>query len=141
MLNLIKMAFRNLGRHRRRSALSALALAVALALLLFMAAFFKGEMRSAMEDTLRLSSGHLQVRDVDYDPDKSSVAWGYLIENPAQVADQIAALGPVKFATPRLFASGIVSAGNDSAGVQIMGVDPASEANAQIGRASCRERV
>ncbi len=130
MLNLIKMAFRNLGRHRRRSALSALALAVALALLLFMAAFFKGEMRSAMEDTLRLSSGHLQVRDVDYDPDKSSVAWGYLIENPAQVADQIAALGPVKFATPRLFASGIVSAGNDSAGVQIMGVDPASEANA-----------
>ncbi len=130
MLNLIKMAFRNLGRHRRRSALSALAMAVALALLLFMAAFFKGEMRSAMEDTLRLSSGHLQVRDVDYDPDKSSVAWGYLIENPAQVADQIAALGPVKFATPRLFASGIVSAGNDSAGVQIMGVDPASEANA-----------
>lgn len=130
MLNLIKMAFRNLGRHRRRSALSALALAVALALLLFMAAFFKGEMRSAMEDTLRLSSGHLQVRDVDYDPDKSSVAWGYLIENPAQVADQIAALGPVKFATPRLFASGIVSAGNDSTGVQIMGVDPASEANA-----------
>lgn len=130
MLNLIKMAFRNLGRHRRRSALSALALAVALALLLFMAAFFKGEMRSAMEYTLRLSSGHLQVRDVDYDPDKSSVAWGYLIENPAQVAGQIASLGPVKFATPRLFASGIVSVGNDSAGVQIMGVDPDSEANA-----------
>jgi len=129
MFNYLKMAYRNLLRHRRRSALSALALSIALALLLFMAAFFKGEMRSSMEDTLRLSSGHLQVRAVDYDPDKSSVAWGYLIENPAQVADQIAALGPVKFATPRLFASGIVSVGNDSAGVQIMGVDPASEAN------------
>ncbi len=130
MFNYLKMAYRNLLRHRRRSALSALALAVALALLLFMAAFFKGEMRSSMEDTLRLSSGHLQVRHVDYDPDKFSVAWQYLIENPAQVADQIAALGPVKFATPRLFASGIVSVGNDSVGVQIMGVDPASEANA-----------
>jgi ABC-type lipoprotein release transport system permease subunit len=70
------------------------------------------------------------VRDLDYDPDKSSVAWQYLIENPLQVAGQIAALGPVKFATPRLFASGIVSVSNDSAGVQIMGVDPASEANA-----------
>jgi ABC-type lipoprotein release transport system permease subunit len=130
MFNDLKMAYRNVLRHRRRSALSALALAVALALLLFMAAFFKGEMRSSMEDTLRLSSGHLQVRDAEYDPDKSSVAWQYLIENPAQVADQIAALGPVKFATPRLFASGIVSVGNDSAGVQIMGIDPASEANA-----------
>jgi len=130
MFNYLKMAYRNLLRHRRRSVLSALALSIALALLLFMAAFFKGEIRSSMEDTLRLSSGHLQVRDVDYDPDKSSVAWQYLIENPAQVAEQIAALGPVKFATPRLFASGIVSVGNDSAGVQIMGVDPASEANA-----------
>lgn len=130
MLNLLKMAYRNLLRHRRRSALSALALAVALALLLFMAAFFKGEMRSSLENTLRLNSGHLQVRDADYDPDKFSVAWEYLIENPYQIADQIAALGPVKLATPRLFASGIVSAGSDSAGVQIMGVDPASEANA-----------
>lgn len=130
MLNYLKMAYRNLLRHRRRSGLSALALAVSLALLLFMAAFFKGEMRGAMEDTLRLSSGHLQARDIDYDPDKFSVAWQYLIENPSQVAGQIAALGPVKFATPRLFASGIVSAGNDSAGVQIMGVDPDSDANA-----------
>lgn len=130
MFNYLKMAYRNLLRHRRRSALSALALSIALALLLFMAAFFKGEMRSSMEDTLRLSSGHLQVRDADYDPDKSSVAWEYLIENPDQVARQIAALGPVKFATPRLFASGIVSVGDDSAGVQIIGVDPASEANA-----------
>lgn len=131
MFNYLKMAYRNLLRHRRRSALSALALSIALALLLFMAAFFKGEMRSSMEDTLRLSSGHLQVRDIDYDPDKSSVAWQYLIENPSQVAEKIASLGPVKFATPRLFASGIVSVGNDSAGVQIMGVDdPASEANA-----------
>lgn len=130
MLNLLKMAYRNLLRHRRRSALSALALAVALALLLFMAAFFKGEMRSSLEDTLRLNSGHLQVRNANYDPDKFSVAWEYLIENPYQIADQIAALGPVKLATPRLFASGIVSAGSNSADVQIMGVDPASEANA-----------
>lgn len=130
MFNYLKMAYRNLLRHRRRSALSALALSIALALLLFMAAFFKGEMRSSMEDTLRLSSGHLQVRNADYDPDKSSVAWEYLIENPDQVARQIAALGAVKFATPRLFASGIVSVGDDSAGVQIIGVDPASEANA-----------
>lgn len=130
MLNLFKMAYRNLLRHRRRSALSALALAVALALLLFMAAFFKGEMRSSLEDTLRLNSGHLQVRNANYDPDKFSVAWEYLIENPYQIADQIAALGPVKLATPRLFASGIVSAGSNSAGVQIMGVDPGSEANA-----------
>lgn len=130
MWTYLKMAYRNLLRHRRRSALSALALAIALALLVFMAAFFKGEMRSSLEDTLRLSSGHLQVRDVDYDPDKASVAWSYLIDKPFDVAQKIASLPPVRVATPRLFASGIVSVGQDSRGVQIIGIDPASEANA-----------
>ncbi|MDL1909126.1 ABC transporter permease [Chloroflexi bacterium CFX6] len=129
MLNYFKLAYRNLGRHRRRSLLSGLALAMGTALLMFIAAFFQGEMRSAMESTLRLSSGHLQVRDADYDPDKLSVAWEYLIENPEQIAAQIEALDQVDAATPRLFASGIISVQDDSIGVQIMGIDPASKAN------------
>jgi ABC-type lipoprotein release transport system permease subunit len=130
MMNLFKMAYRNLGRNRRRSILSALALSMGLALLLFVAAFFKGEMRGSMESTLRLDSGHIQVRDADYNPDKMSVAWEYLVENPGQVAAQIEALDQVQDATPRLVASGIVSIRADSSGVQIMGIDPASEANA-----------
>lgn len=129
MMNYFKMAYRNLGRHRRRSFLSGLALALGTALLMFIAAFFQGEMRSSMETTLRLSSGHLQVRDADYDPDKLSVAWEYLIENPEQIAAQIEALDQVDAATPRLMASGIISAQNDSIGVEIMGIDPASSAN------------
>lgn len=129
MMNYFKLAYRNLGRHRRRSILSGLALAMGTALLMFIAAFFQGEMRSAMESTLRLSSGHLQVRDADYDPDKLSVAWEYLIESPEQVAGQIEALDQVDVATPRLLASGIITSQNDSVGVQIMGIDPASRAN------------
>lgn len=129
MFSYFKMAYRNLLRNRRRSALSALALAVSLSLLLFMASFFKGEMRSSLEDTLKLNSGHLQIRNANYDPDKYSVAWQYLIENPQAIAAQVAALPQVKFATPRLLASGIVSAGEFSSGVQVMGVDPASAAN------------
>ena len=44
MSKFIAMAFRNLGRNRRRSILSAMALSMGLALLMFMAAFFKGEL-------------------------------------------------------------------------------------------------
>lgn len=130
MTNYFKMAYRNLGRHRRRSMLSALALALGTALLMFIAAFFRGEMRSSMETTLRLNTGHIQVQDADYDPDKLSVAWEYLIENPEQAAAQIEALDQVQAATPRLMASGIVSVLDESAGVQIMGIVPDSEANA-----------
>jgi ABC-type lipoprotein release transport system permease subunit len=129
MLNYFKMAYRNLGRNRRRSVLSALALSIGLALILFIAAFYEGEMRSSMESTLRLDSGHIQIRAADYDPDKLSVAWEYLIENPQQIAGQVEALDQVQVATPRLIASGIVSVGEESSGVQIMGVDPASSAN------------
>ena len=129
MMNYFKMAYRNLGRHRRRSILSGLALAMGTALLMFVAAFFQGEMRSSLETTLRLNTGHIQVRDADYDPDKLSVAWDYLIENPDQVAAQIETLDQVQAATPRLLASGIVSVRDDSSGVQIIGVDPDSSAN------------
>jgi ABC-type lipoprotein release transport system permease subunit len=128
-MNYFKMAYRNLGRHRRRSILSGLALGMGTALLMFIAAFFQGEMRSSMETTLRLNSGHIQVRDADYDQDKLSVAWEYLIENPEQVAAQIETLDQVQTATPRLFASGIVSVLDDSSGVEIMGIVPDSEAN------------
>jgi ABC-type lipoprotein release transport system permease subunit len=82
-----------------------------------------------MESTLRLDSGHIQIRSADYDPDKLSVAWEYLIENPEQIAAQVAALPQVEVATPRLVASGIVSVRDESSGVQIIGVDPASSAN------------
>jgi ABC-type lipoprotein release transport system permease subunit len=128
-MNYFKLAYRNLGRHRRRSVLSALALGLGTALLMFIAAFFEGEMRGSMETTLRLNTGHLQITNADYDPDKLSVAWEYLIENPLQSAAQIEALEQVKSATPRLVASGIVSVRDESAGVQIMGIDPASAAN------------
>jgi ABC-type lipoprotein release transport system permease subunit len=124
------MAFRDLGRNRRRSFFSSLALAMGLALLLLLASFIQGEMGSAIDATIRLQSGHLQVRAKSYDESKTSLKWDDLVENPDQVSAQIASLPPVKVATPRLFASGIAAVRDQSAGVRIYGIDPLSEANA-----------
>ena len=130
MIQLFKMAFRDLGRNWRRSFFSALAVGMALALLLLFASFIQGEMGMAIDTAIRLQSGHLQVRAKSYDESKTSLKWEDLIENPDQVAAQIAALAPVKVATPRLFATGFVSISNESAGARIYGIDPLSEANA-----------
>ena len=92
MMQLYKMAFRDLGRNRRRSFFSALALAIGLALLLFMAAVINGEMRGALETSIKLQSGHLQVRAESYNEDKTSLEWEDLIENPAGTGAKIAAL-------------------------------------------------
>ena len=130
MIQIIKMAFRDLGRNRRRSFFSSLALGFGLMVLLTMAAFINGEMNGAMDQTIRLLSGHLQVRAQSYDEVKTSLKWEDLIENPDQIVAQITALAPVRVATPRLFASGIASAGDQSTGVRVFGIDPASPANA-----------
>jgi len=130
MIQLLKLAFRNLGRNRRRSFFSALAMGVALALLLMMASFIQGEMGDAIDLAIRLQSGHLQVRAASYDEAKTSLKWEDLIENPDQVAGRVASIGPVDVATPRLYASGFVTTRDESAGVRVVGIDPLSAANA-----------
>ena len=129
MIQLFKMAFRDLGRNRRRSFFSALAVGMGLALLLLVAAFIQGEFSSTIDSTIRLQSGHLQVRAKSYDESKTSLKWEDLIENPDQVAAQVASLAPVKVSTPRLYASGFVSTVDESSGVRIFGIDPQSAAN------------
>jgi ABC-type lipoprotein release transport system permease subunit len=130
MINLIKMAYRDLGRNRRRTFFSALALGLGLALLLMMAGVINWEIENSLDQTIRLLSGHLQVRANSYSEDKTSLAWKDLVANPMEVAAQVASLAPVQVATPRLYASGIVASGDTSLGVRIVGVDPASPANA-----------
>lgn len=129
MIQLFRMAFRDLGRNRRRTFFSILALAMGLALLILMASFIKGEMDNAMDTTIQLQSGHLQIRAQNYDERKTSLKWADLIENPAQVAEQVSKLEPVVAASPRLFASGIVASRKQSAGVQIVGIEPDSVTN------------
>lgn len=130
MLNILKMAWRDLGRNRRRSFFSALALGMGLALLLLMAGVIEDEIRSAMARAIHLQTGHLQIRVAGYDRDKASLAWADLIENPDAQASRIATLRPVAAATPRLYASGIIAAGDTSVGVRVVGVDPLSPASA-----------
>lgn len=130
MIQLIKLAYRNLNRNRRRSILSALAVSLGLALLLLIAAVLQGEIQGALQTSIQLESGHLQVRAASYVEEKSSLKWGDLVANPDQVISQIKTIPEVKVATPRLFASGILTSGNHSTGVQLIGIDPLSAANA-----------
>ena len=95
-----------------------------------MAAMVNGEMNGALDTSLRFETGHLQVRAEGYEIDKTSLAWKYLIENPNALAAKIGTLAQVEAATPRLFASGIITSGEESLGVRIIGIDPASPANA-----------
>ncbi len=129
MIQTLKMAFRDLGRNRRRSFFSSLAVGVGLAMLILMSSVVTGEMGGAIENAIKLQSGHIQIRAATYDENKSSLKWEDLVANPDEIANQIGALSQVKSATPRLYASGFLSSGNQSAGAKITGIDPLSPAN------------
>jgi ABC-type lipoprotein release transport system permease subunit len=129
MGNLFKMAFRNLGRNKTRSLLSILAVGAGMSLLLLMASVVEGEMRGALDNSIRLQSGHLQIRPASYEEGKISLKWEDLIADPDQVAEKIKSLPQVVLATPRLNASAILSIGDESKGVQILAIDPGSAAN------------
>ncbi|MEO8356064.1 MAG: ABC transporter permease [Chloroflexota bacterium] len=129
MTQLFKMAFRNIGRNKTRSLLSALAVAAGMSLLLLMASVVEGEMRGALQNTIRLQSGHLQIRPASYEEGRISLKWEDLIAEPNQVVEKVKSIQQVTVATPRLIASAILSISDESKGVQVLGIDPDSAAN------------
>jgi ABC-type lipoprotein release transport system permease subunit len=82
-----------------------------------------------LQNTIRLQSGHLQIRPVSYEEGRISLKWEDLIADPGRVTQQIASLPQVAVATPRLVASSILTLSNESKSVQILGIDPDSAAN------------
>ncbi|MEW6083687.1 MAG: ABC transporter permease [Chloroflexota bacterium] len=128
-MNLFKLAYRNLGRNKTRSFLSALAVGGGVALLLLMVSVLEGEMRGALNNTIRLQSGHLQIRPASYEEGKVSLKWEDLIADPNTMVQQIKSLPQVVEATPRLNANAILTIRDESKGVQILGIDPPSMAN------------
>ena len=129
MFQTFKLAYRNVGRNKTRSLLSSLAVGIGMALLLLMAAVLEGEMKGALQNTIRLQSGHLQIRPASYEEGKISLKWEDLIANPEQVAEQVKSLPQVTLATPRLISSTILTVGDESKSAQILGIDPESAAN------------
>ena len=126
MMTILKLAIRNIGRNKRRSLFSALALSLGVALLLLMSGFLNGEMDSTVDTTIRLQSGHLQIRAANYNENRTSLKWEDLVKNPGKITAALVTMEPVLDATPRLYLSGMVSFKNTSTGVRIYGLEPSS---------------
>jgi ABC-type lipoprotein release transport system permease subunit len=127
MFRLWKLAIRDLRRNKRRSALTLVAVGLGLALLIVTSGFTEGSVQGAIENNIRVRSGHVQVREESYDEDKVSLKWEDLLDDPQGLAAQALALPEVREAAPVLWASGILATSEESAGVQVFGIDPLSE--------------
>src|SRR3989304_2046945 len=67
------LAYRDLGRNRRRSILTLLSVAFGLALLIWMAGLIAGVLEDSLQNSIRLRPGHLQIRASSFEKDKLSL--------------------------------------------------------------------
>jgi ABC-type lipoprotein release transport system permease subunit len=132
MLTIWKIAYRDLSRNRRRSILTLVAVALGLGLLVLMAGIVAGELGGIMENSIRLQTGHLQIRAESYEEEKQSLKWEHLLENPQGLADQIKTVAGVRSAAPVLWASGMLGTREDNVGVRIFGIDTQAETSLPI---------
>jgi ABC-type lipoprotein release transport system permease subunit len=126
------IAYRDLGRNRRRSILSLIAVALGLALLIVMNGYIAGVMDEVVQNDIRLRSGHIQVRAESYKEEQLSLKWENLLSDPAALAAHAASLPEVKAAAPVLWATAILNTIDDSAGLRVYGIDPTSSIYAPI---------
>ena len=120
------LAWRDLGRNRRRTLFSVIAVALGLALLIMMNGLIAGARDDSLRNSIRFETGHVQVRASSYDDRKLSLQWKDLLAEPDALAAQAKALPEVKAVAPVLWAGTVLTTREESTDLKLFGIDPES---------------
>jgi ABC-type lipoprotein release transport system permease subunit len=121
---LFRLAWRNLWRNHRRTAIMLGAVVIGTWAMIFMTALTRGMMTDMLEDGINALPGHVQVHHPDY-RDDPSVA-NLLPITDSELSTGFSAAGFRGWAT-RVRVPAVVTSEYDSRGVTLLGVDPALE--------------
>ena len=121
----LKMAWRNIWRNRRRSVLTILAIAFACLLLVFMLSFQFGSYADMIRFSLRIHTGHLQIKAEGYQTDRDIRK---VVSHPGVVAEILDKRPDVADYTFRSNAFSLFSSDQRTYGVMVTGIDPVREA-------------
>lgn len=118
------MAWRNVWRNRRRSLLTIVAISLGLAFNIFMRAIGDGFHEQMVDNSVRAHMGHLQVHRAGYHDDPGI---NKTLPGPNEVEEAIRELLGLRGYSLRVIGDGLASTAENSAGVAIVGIDPAQE--------------
>jgi ABC-type lipoprotein release transport system permease subunit len=124
---LLKIAFRNVFRQKRRTILTALTMFGGFALAAISIGWSDGSYHRIIDLFTRNRLGHIQVHAEGY-LDRPSLY--KTIDDYAAVGEKIQRVEGVENWAPRLYSAGLASVAEKSAGVRIIGIDPEREAAA-----------
>lgn len=122
---LVSLAWRNLGRNLRRSLLTGGAVAFGLFLIVWMRGLQDGSYTQMIDQAARSRLGHLQVLAEGYldQPEPRLV-----VPEAGAVVLRLEAVEHVAAVSARAVSEGVVARDNESAQVELLGVEPAAEA-------------
>lgn len=122
-MNLPRMAWRNVFRNARRSAVTISAMTVALAALLVLSGLIRGLYLGMERDLVELELGDVQVHAPGY---RNRPSIYERLEAPDSIIAPLEAAG--FRVSSRLRGSGLAAGAKESAGAQLIGLDPARDA-------------
>src|SRR3990167_5909089 len=120
-----KLAWCNVLRNRRRSAITVLSIATGLAALTFIWAFIDGMNQQMIQNSTRFLTGDMQVHQRGYHTDPTL---DLTMEQVAPVLAAVRADPNVEAAAIRLEGKALASRGDKSRGIVLVGVQPREEA-------------
>lgn len=126
---LFALAWRNVLRNRRRSAITVSSIAIGLAAMTFLWGFIDGINRQMVENSTRYFAGDAQVHLSGYHDDPTL---DLTMAEAAGVLRSVRAHPEVEAASLRLEGKALVSRGDKSRGVMIAGVSPRDEASVTV---------
>lgn len=121
----LKLAWRSLGRNRRRSAITAGAIAFGLALAVFFFSFANGVYAQLVDDAARMHGGHLTIERREY---LDAPAVDLYVQDIAALRAKVQMVAGVKRTKALILGQGVAQSGNGAAGVALAGVEPQIEA-------------
>jgi len=121
-MGLFRMAWRNIGRNRRRTGVTVAAMTLALFVMVVYTGLMQGMLGDMERSILETEIGDLQVHSEGYLDDPSIYA---VIEEPYALIEELEGAG--FRATPRLVGGALVAARESSAGASLRGIDVARD--------------
>jgi ABC-type lipoprotein release transport system permease subunit len=135
---ILKLAWRSIIKHKRRSIITGGAVALSLAMMLiFVGVGDDGHARMA-ELGIRMGAGHVLIQGKGY---QKTQTLDHLVPEPARVIAAAKRIPRVEHVVPRVRVTGLLSTGESSAPVLASGVDPELEVEASDLSAKRRRRA
>ncbi len=127
MKHIIKLAFKNIFRNKRRTFLTITAVFFATFLVVMFKSFIGGLWGNTINNVIMLETGHVKVAHKKYFEKEKTNPLEYYIEDAGDLIDQLEKLPEVDFATPRIKTSAMLNINEKNYYSQLLGIDPEKE--------------